>query len=304
MISLQKWYGFGDDEAYDRGVRLFENGLFADAIEAFCEVLDRRHDPSTIKLARHYKASSHIELGKSAFKHDDLETAREHFLIAGDHFPNYADVQFWLAACADLLGLSDERDARVRRSLELNAHFCRALLLWAAAQWEAGESGKGLNALDLARQVDAHLAPDRLKQARDFAASGDLVRAAGNVRAVAIADDNEANFHAEVADRLARQKQWFEAAEEYSNALALEPGYADIHCKLGQALLHSEQFEEAIKHLRAAIAINPHYADAHAMLGIVYRRLGQENKAKQAFRAALDAEPDHLVATTEFSRRM
>ena len=132
----------------------------------------------------------------------------------------------------------------------------------------------------------------------DSAATNKSASVAGEDRIVALV--NEGN-------KLLGQKKYAEAADQFAQALAIEPGDEDLHYNLAIALAKLGRTEEAKKEYTAALEIFPEYAEAHNNLG---NQLMNENKLDEAiehFREAIKVRPDdasfHNNLGTAFGRR-
>src|SRR5437660_972439 len=98
MSILGKMLGFGRNEHYDRAIRLFDQGLYEEAIEAFgLSRATGRKDPLTDRLALFYTAEAHANLGQAALKRASWERAETQFREALKIHPHYADLHFNLA---------------------------------------------------------------------------------------------------------------------------------------------------------------------------------------------------------------
>src|SRR2546425_3950389 len=127
MSMLGKMLGFGRNEQYDRAIRLFDQGLYDEAIESFANVHRNGYrDPLTERLALFYSAESHANLGHGAVKHGAWDRAEEHFRAALAIHPQYADLHFSLAL---VLRRKLEFDAALQEldaALEINPRFAKA----------------------------------------------------------------------------------------------------------------------------------------------------------------------------------
>src|SRR5690349_3082614 len=100
MSLLGKMLGFGRNNHYDKGIRLFDQGLYEEAIGEFALSIQAgkgKPDPLTDRLASFYTAESYAHLGHAAMKHGLWEKAEDCFRSALAIHPNYADLHFHLA---------------------------------------------------------------------------------------------------------------------------------------------------------------------------------------------------------------
>ncbi len=302
MLSVQKWYGFGGHEAYDRAIRCYETGQYEAAIEALNEFLASKPDAAGAKLARHYLADSLSKMGDAALGQAIPERALEFFEQAARLFPNYADLQFKRARCYAAIGRMEKCKAALASALDLNPRYGKAALLKGLLAYRGGDEDEGMRLVQLASEYDGSLTTERFRLALESLAAGNEERGLTLLEAIAHDQSSDANTHATLGDRLAREKKWVEAAQEYSIALQIAPKFADVRCRYAQTLLELDQLDEAEEELRAALELNDRYADAWAYLGVTLRRKGELEAARSAFAQAVQDNPDHPVAAPEYRR--
>jgi Flp pilus assembly protein TadD len=87
-----------------------------------------------------------------------------------------------------------------------------------------------------------------------------------------------------------------EALEQYSAALALQPGCFEAHANLGSLLLAASRFGEAEAHLRCALALRPEEAPLHVALGQACGAQGRVAEAESCFIRALALAPEDAKA--------
>src|SRR5579871_314228 len=99
MSLLGKMLGFWRNDHYDKGIRLFDQGLYEEAIAEFAlaQGVKGKPDPLTERLASFYTAESYAHLGHTAMKHGQWDKAETCFRHALEIHPNYADLHFHMA---------------------------------------------------------------------------------------------------------------------------------------------------------------------------------------------------------------
>lgn len=302
MRSIQKWYGFGLQEAYDRGVRAYEVDNFTEAIVAFGETLAVCTDPAMKKLAQHYLADAHVNYGDQLVSAGDSEGAIESYLAACDLFPHYADFHFKVAKCAYVHNDFGRALAGLQKALLINPEFARARLYRGLIACRQESWKDGLADLRKAVQIDPSIGAVDFDLAEKLYQEGFPGKAWGILESL---DKNEAQAAldlASTADAALRRGKAQEACDLFEQSLLIRPRYADVRRRYAEALYQAGRYDAAKAQLEQAIHINPRYADAFAQLGIVLRKLEKGPEAKEAFRRALEIEPHHLVATVELNR--
>jgi tetratricopeptide (TPR) repeat protein len=302
MSYVGKWFGFGRDERYDRGVRAFDRGLYEEALVEFESCLATSRDPATLRLARYYHAECHTRLGVAALRSGLYAAAVNQLERAVAEHPDYPDLRLHLAQAYRKLGDRKRHEEELAVALRINPKYAAALMMSGVTAYEDARYDEALAIFEQAAAIEPGLRNDRYRFALEAHAAGDTARALAAFEGLTPAGPEDANAHAQIAGEFARQGKWAEAAGEYERALDIAPRYADVRFRYGEALLNLDQIEYAAEQFRIAIEINPDYADAHAGLGVALRRLGRLDEAREAFARALDIQPHHVVAETESLR--
>ncbi|MGA2380636.1 MAG: tetratricopeptide repeat protein [Spirochaetia bacterium] len=126
--------------------------------------------------------------------------------------------------------------------------------------------------------LDPQAAGDPLSDAEDAEDRGDLAAAAeGYARALDGQPDAEAFFNfGNILYQLAREG---EAAEQYLQALELDPEFAETWNNLGNALVAMGKADDAVMAYRRALSLEPDYPDAHCNLATILERLDRHDEA-------------------------
>jgi len=147
--------------------------------------------------------------------------------------------------------------------------------------------------------------PWLLRPARDLFHLGQGEKALGEAQAAksseaglrdAAATAKTAPPHLALADSLAAQQRFAEAAQEYAKALALDPASRPAALNLGNCRFKQGHLEQAVEAYHKALAIDPKSADAHFDLGYALYYQRQMGKALAEFNATLALDPDYAPA--------
>ncbi|GIX44173.1 MAG: tetratricopeptide repeat protein [Candidatus Hydrogenedentota bacterium] len=103
-------------------------------------------------------------------------------------------------------------------------------------------------------------------------------------------------FHREKADSYRKSERWVEAANEYEQALRLNPNDVETRALLAEALARAGELDAAEAQFDRAIAQNPNEPQIYYRRGNVYRELRRLDLAIGAFRKALELDPKHKFA--------
>lgn len=297
MSVLGKMLGFGRNEQYDRAIRLFDQGLYEEALVAFEQSRESgRKDPLTERLALFYTAEAHGNLGHCASKRGAWERAEHHFRKALEIHPHYADLHFSLALALRRRLRYAEALESLDNALQINPRFAKAHFHRGLALYASGEREQAMEAVFTAVEIEPGFDTEAYRTALKEHAAGNYASALHALEMVSATEVDDILFHFRLGQDLYRRGLLKDALEEYGKALDLNPSYADIHAHLGIAQAAMEDLAGAAASFEKALAINPEYAEARLHLGITLRDLGRRDEAAAEFRTILDTEPDNALA--------
>jgi Flp pilus assembly protein TadD len=91
------------------------------------------------------------------------------------------------------------------------------------------------------------------------------------------------------------------AAEQYRQALAVDPSAPGAHNNLGVLLARDGKLDEAKTHFEREIERHPANADACFNMGLVYKLTGRPDEARPWWERAIAVDPSHLAAHQELA---
>ncbi|MBX3587947.1 MAG: tetratricopeptide repeat protein [Ramlibacter sp.] len=92
-----------------------------------------------------------------------------------------------------------------------------------------------------------------------------------------------------------------EAATQYREALAREPGFMEAHVNLAGVLWRLEDHEGTLTHARQAVALAPDHPYAVRILGTALLHLNRLDEAEAALRRALQLQPGFALAQVDLA---
>ena len=104
MSMLGRMFGLGRNEHYDKGIRFFDQGLFAEAVTELKQAGAKNPDELTERLSSFYVAESYAGLGSAALGAGRYADAQTAFAAALAINPHYADRHFQAGQAARGLG--------------------------------------------------------------------------------------------------------------------------------------------------------------------------------------------------------
>lgn len=286
MSMLGRMFGFGRNEEYDQGIRLFDAGRYEEAVAVLQQVTrggGRAADVLTQRLASFYIAESYAHLGMRALEAGDFETARASFAASLETNPHYADLHLQFGRACRKAGdlpaaLRAFDQALCINGLYAKAHFYRGLTLYGLGQRDVA-----VESITQALALDHGFESGLIAQALTAHQAGEAGTALALFERVAETDVDTIARHCGLGTDLYRRALYSEAAEEFRKALALNPNYADVRNKLGIALHACGAYDEAIAEFEQALAINPRYQDAQVNLTLVLRAAERDEQARTEF---------------------
>lgn len=105
-----------------------------------------------------------------------------------------------------------------------------------------------------------------------------------------------------LGDRARDQRDWREAARNYSSYLRRRPKDAGIWVQYGHALKEQGLYLDASEAYHRALALMPFDADLHLQIGHLNKLTGMSRAAIASYRRALELDPDFRPAQDELDR--
>ncbi|MCS6775023.1 MAG: tetratricopeptide repeat protein [Chloroherpetonaceae bacterium] len=297
MSLLSKMMGFGRNAHYDRGVRLFDQGRYEEALAELqlAENQGGKRDEVTRRLITFYMGESYTHLGHLAMKHGCWDRAEQCFRNALEIHPQYADLHFHLALALRAQKRLEDALVSLENALQINPRFAKAHFYKGLIGYEQGARDEGLASLYRALELEPGFRTEAFHRAVEYHQNGDFLAALQTFEQVSHTEVDDILFHYRLGDDLLRRGLYDEAIAEYQKALALNPNYADIRNHLGMALSMKGLFTEAVAEFEHALRINPRFVDAMVNLAVTLRDNGRVEEAQNYFQKALELDPYHPV---------
>lgn len=120
---------------------------------------------------------------------------------------------------------------------------------------------------------------------------GDNAGALEQFRAAERANPREPDVHFGIGYLLWTQKRYQEAAKEFQEELANDPGHTECHAYLGDIHLQMNDYVNAKAELEKAVVSDPKLELSHLDLGIVYADAGRNEPALKELQTAVRLDP-------------
>lgn len=298
MSFVAMWFGFGQNEHFDRGLSAWERKDYGEAAVHFQKAVGSETNDRVREKAISYLAGALAQLGMISLNAEEYADAADRFRDALRYRPNFPDVQYNLAWSLIQMGKFQEAKAYLVSALERNPNYALAQLRLGALLIREGQVQEGWEEAQKAAQAD-YLQGEAWERARQAAEAEDWPRVVTEL--LSLMPTRRVNLLEKVleGDKAMHANDFRRAEEHYAAAVALAPTFPDLRRRLGEAQFMANDHEKAISTFRQALELNPNYADAWALLGVVYRRLERESEAMECFGKAIEVEPNHIIAALE-----
>lgn len=300
---------------FDQGRRLFEQGRWREAAEAFKNVIRREPD----------SYAAHFNLAYAYAHSRDLRAAASHFRRAADIRPDEADAHYSLATVRLLVGDLDSAAESLGRVVERRAtlseyaagqlawlHYVLAWLLFARARQQEGRE-----AIGFLLQAERAVTRAMELRSRDFeplyllGAVYSEIAKRGPAEGVDEAylrlaveafdealsrDPSSASAHNDRGGAYALLGDDARAEADYSAALEWNPrNVAALH-NLGNRYLGQERWQEALDVCERALRIDADDVEALNGRGVALLSLGRPDEAESDLRRAVELNPGYANA--------
>ena len=296
MSMLGRMFGLGRNEHYDKGIRLFDQGLFAEAVAELNLAARQNPDEMTERLASFYLAESHASLGTAALDTENYPAARTAFAAALAINPHYADLHFQAGRAARADADNSAALAAFDAALTVNPRYAKALFYRGLSLYALDRPAEALTSVQSAVAADGAFAVSPYEEAAAAHDCGDYSTAMALLARIAETDIDDITFHSRLGADLYRRGMYAESVAEFEKALALNSNYADLHNSHAIALTALERYADAIAAFHRALSLNPKYADARTNLALTLRAAGLHKEAASEFTRVLEDDPTNTVA--------
>ena len=196
-------------------------------------------------------------------KSESLAKAVDHFNLAIERDPNFAEAYAGLADCYIVMPMLS--------SVSQESTYPKAR--------QAAERAISLNG----SLADAHLAVAEIRLYLDW----DFAGAEKEFKRAIELDSRYAQAYQWYAEFLSLMGRHTEALEEIQTALKLDPSSMMIHHQAGQILQAARRYAEALEQYRQALQIQAGFAPTYSAIGFAYRRQGRFVESREAQRQTI-----------------
>ncbi|ARU42478.1 hypothetical protein CCB80_15500 [Armatimonadetes bacterium Uphvl-Ar1] len=298
MAFVSKWFGFGQDAAFDDGVRAFEKRSFREALEHFRSSVSGSADRAVKDRAKSYVAGCLGRLARDQYAGRLFDDAYGLIREATDVRPEFADLWLLRSRIEKALGKRDEARFSVETALKVNPRYGAALVMRGVLLMNEGETQIGFRSVQEGVKMDDRLVSKNWIEGERAFRSGDFLTALSEFEEM---EPRGSDIHDLIsqADGFAKRGNWPAAVAILESVIEAAPTYADVRVRHGQALMELGDLDRANQAFQHAVAANPEFAEAYALMGVVARRQNDEETAMSCFRKAMEFDPHHPIASQE-----
>ena len=262
-----------------RGLKLFKEGKFDAAIEAFSKAIEvssmivsRRNDIADSSLAA---LQPHESLASPVTAVDPRTAAA---------LVNRGNVYF-------VIGDFDSAQRDYERALRISpglaeAHACRGSLLLGK-----GDIDAAIEDFSRSVKIDPRFIKGYLGRSLAYATKGDIKAALADLDSAEKIDPKNGEVYYRRGDTMRISGDSDAAFVEYDRAIAIDPKLAGPYFARGFILYTKRLLEPAIKNLTMALERDARMPDAYMFRGYALLALGKDAEAEKDFQRALAIQP-------------
>jgi tetratricopeptide (TPR) repeat protein len=264
MAMYGRMFSIGRNESYDRGLRLFDQGLYEAAIPELEKVVDISDQDNTIlvRLANFYLAECWSFLGSYALGQRLFERSTACFHEALARNPGYADLHCKLATVYYLDNNFTEADKELDVALAINPKYGKALVQSCLCKYQLGQPDAAIAAVTKAVESNPPLDHQKFEEGLAVHNAGDYNTALSIFSGLIVSDIDEVAYHARLGADFFKRGMLDEASAEFESAIRINSTYADLHNSLGVTYHSAGKYAFAAAEFRKALTINPNYDEA------------------------------------------
>jgi len=291
------------NEHYNKGIALYDDGQYVDAIAEFQRVLESAlaTDAPEKKLASFYMCEAYATLGLAHLNMVAYRRAEEELKAALAIHPDYADLNFHLALVYYRQRRYAKAEKQLKKAIAINPKYARGLMYLGLSRLHRKDSA-GIEDIEWAVAIEPAYQNEEYRQALFLYRQGDTTRAIRYLEEVAETDVDHISGLVNKGLQLMRDREYGEATNAFLEAISLCPDYADLRHYLGLCYMRQGMMELAAGQFSKALELNPNFITAAVNLAIAYEKDGKHELAIQTLQQVCTAEPNNLIASKLLSR--
>lgn len=288
---------------YDRGLRLYDQGQYLEAIAEFEQVLDSvlADDAPERKLASFWMCEAYANLGLSHLHMVSYGKAEDELKASIALHPNYADLHYYLAVVYYKREQYGDAEDCLDTALSINPRFARAMIYRGLAKLHQGREC-GLQDIAEAVTIEPAFKDSRFDHAMTLYHSGNFNEFLELVETVAETDADQVARLIDKSLNFIKMRLYQDAVATLLEAISLCPQYADLRHYLGLCYMRQGMLDLAIGQFSKALEINPAFSTARINLAIAYHRADHNPRALEELERVLNLDPGNTLAVRLLAR--
>jgi len=270
-----------DEESYQRGIVLYENGKYTEAIECFRKIANEQEFSPFRSLAMFHLRQALINESRRLFRIGKAAIAISYLQEATANWEKFPDLQFLLGAARGLTGDWETALGAAHKALRLNADYCEARLLEACALQQLAriqESANSLNSLIESGRRCTHWLINELTRVGGY--QSDTLPDSLVDKVLQVAGGSNQKDEAAAAAGLCRSGKWEQGLQKFASLVERYPSYPDFRVQYAASLYQLGRVEDALVQVTAALDLNVRYRAALYLRGVVLADLGHLPEAR------------------------
>lgn len=292
---------------FNLGNNYFRQTRFVSAIDQYKKEIANYPDPSV-----------YLNLGRTYYKIDKVDSARIAYQNALDFNENYSEAHYRLGVLLKNEGELAEAKFHVEQAIDENSSNADYNLLMGqlfyqqkrvekAAQYmkrviNLDPANHGANytlGLILQSQGKTETAQEYLDKASYYQSQQDSLEA---LRNLTIEYPDVINNWVNLANKYEKMGDYSRAIRAYNSALMIQPQNLSIHTNIGNLYFLQGNSQLALNKYQAVIERDSTVTDALLNMGVVYANMGNYSKARSAWQRVLQYDPQNQLADNYLSK--
>ena len=289
---LKKIITLGEHPLYKEGIRLYNEGLFEEALEKFKGLTESPVGEKSLhyNLACFYSALSHRNLGLIFLHKADYPKAIYHFNRALQFNPSLYEVYVYLGIAYNNWHKYDDAMKAFNKVLKLAPDLLDIRYKLSIVLYNMGKYKEALKELSYLTKLNPQFADLHYHLGVIYAHLTRFEEAKNELKKAIELNPKYLQARIQFALVSAAQGEYEIAEKQLTELISERPTFPDLHYNKGVVQAAQDRIKEAFESLNKALLLNPNYAKCHFFIGILYLKEGKNKDALEHISKALEGK--------------
>jgi len=291
---LKKIITFGEHPLYKEGIKLYNEGLFEEALEKFKGLTESPIGEKSLhyNLACFYSALSHRNLGLIFLHKADYAKAVYHFNKALQFNPSLYEVYVYLGIAYNNWHKYDDAMKAFNKVLKLAPDLLDIKYKLSIVLYNKGKYKEALKELSYLTKLNPQFADLHYHLGVIYAHLTRFAEAKNELKKAIELNPKYLQARIQFALVSAAQGEYEIAEKQLTDLISERPNFPDLYYNRGTVQAAQDKIKKAFESLNKALSLNPNYAKCHFFIGILYLREGRNKEALEHISKALEGKLD------------